>query len=487
MAGPLPTEPAHPLVRFAPEGARLLRARDYQPRPEFDRLLDWWRGGDGSSGDSSGGASATAPSGGKGVCALVGIGGAGKTAMADRFLRILPGVMEVEPGLPASLSSPSSPTVSISPASLPPPGAVFAFSFYDAPNAEQFFDDLYQWLVDAWGIEDRRARTAAGGIQRASEPLVVEALNRLPHLPPPPHRLLLVLDGLEKLQDDGARDANAFGRILDGGLRAFVAAGVEGRLRGIGILITTRFRLFDMEAFAYESGSPLFLPINVERLPVESCVSLLRARGVEKGTEDDLIRLAEAQGRHALTVSLMGGYISEFCDGDPRAIPPEPFTPAPAVAGPGKEEFIADPRVRALRAQEHRFARVAARYREGFKERDPAALALLERLCLFRLGVDADLMASVFLGEGKERIAGPHLAALTRQGMETRLQRLVEMRLVEATRKPNKQPPSSSTHSPSPIPNSQFSIPNSRFFILNSQFSIHNSPRRARWFPFRSG
>lgn len=43
----------------------LLRICDYQHRPEFDRLCDWWRRG------------------GQGACALIGIGGAGKTAIAD--------------------------------------------------------------------------------------------------------------------------------------------------------------------------------------------------------------------------------------------------------------------------------------------------------------------------------------------------------------------------------------------------------------------
>lgn len=46
----------------------LLRARDWQHRPEFDQVCDWWR------------------EGGRGVCALVGMGGAGKTAIAERFL-----------------------------------------------------------------------------------------------------------------------------------------------------------------------------------------------------------------------------------------------------------------------------------------------------------------------------------------------------------------------------------------------------------------
>ncbi|MCH7725217.1 MAG: hypothetical protein IH991_01860 [Planctomycetes bacterium] len=52
----------------------LLRARDWQHRPEFDRVLDWWRNS------------------GRGVFALVGIGGAGKTAIADQFTRAFPGL-----------------------------------------------------------------------------------------------------------------------------------------------------------------------------------------------------------------------------------------------------------------------------------------------------------------------------------------------------------------------------------------------------------
>ena len=41
----------------------LLRARDWQDRPELDEVIDWWGRG------------------GAGVCALIGIGGAGKTAI----------------------------------------------------------------------------------------------------------------------------------------------------------------------------------------------------------------------------------------------------------------------------------------------------------------------------------------------------------------------------------------------------------------------
>jgi len=51
----------------------LLPARDWQDRPQLSQLCDWWK---------------SAPAG---ICALVGIGGSGKTAIAERFLRLLPG------------------------------------------------------------------------------------------------------------------------------------------------------------------------------------------------------------------------------------------------------------------------------------------------------------------------------------------------------------------------------------------------------------
>ena len=95
---------ARPRVNFVHP---LLRARDYQNRPEFDRLCDWWRRG------------------GQGVCALVGIGGAGKTAVADHFLRVLPGSMADDPNLPKDDT-------------LPAPGALFVFSFYKASNPDEF-------------------------------------------------------------------------------------------------------------------------------------------------------------------------------------------------------------------------------------------------------------------------------------------------------------------------------------------------------------
>src|SRR5262245_36899801 len=95
----------------------LLRARDWQGRPEFAQLCEWWERI------------------GRGVCALVGIGGAGKTALVERFLQVLPGVIPPELGL-RKLES------------LPKPRRLFVFSFYDAPNPEAFFAQLAAWLTN---------------------------------------------------------------------------------------------------------------------------------------------------------------------------------------------------------------------------------------------------------------------------------------------------------------------------------------------------
>lgn len=172
----------------------LLQARDYQDRPESEQLCDWWRAG------------------ALGVCALVGIGGAGKTAIAERFLRVLPG------GLPAG------PNVSKR-EDLPRPEAVSIFSFYDVPNPDSFFSQVHAWLRDE--VYDENAPLP-------SYQQVLQELQRAGN------RLLLVLDGLEKVQDDGAR-GGAFGQILDGRLRDLVLRAADGYLSGVSLLITTRF------------------------------------------------------------------------------------------------------------------------------------------------------------------------------------------------------------------------------------------------------
>jgi hypothetical protein len=131
-------------------------APSYQPRPELDQLREWWI-------DES-----------AGVCALVGLGGTGKTALAERFLAHL------QDG------------------SLLEAGEVFVYSFYEQPIVEEFFAELGAWI-------EKRER-------RASHYEVLEALKRSEA------DRLLVLDGLERAQSDGT-DNTELGELEETPLR----------------------------------------------------------------------------------------------------------------------------------------------------------------------------------------------------------------------------------------------------------------------------
>jgi tetratricopeptide (TPR) repeat protein len=365
----------------------LLRARDWQDRPEFLRVCDWWRGG------------------GRGVFALVGLGGTGKTAIADRFVSALPGLTEPLPDQPQD-------------ASLLVPKGLFVFSFFDAPNPDQFFDDLYDWLVAEFHEPDRRRILETGQHMQASATQVIDALSHVRQ------RLLLVLDGVEKVQDDGSRGGQ-YGHLTDGGLRTSLLWAAAGRMPGVAVLITTRFVLDDLEYERERGTAPLFQSLLIEEISDAACIALLRHRGV-RGGDDELHQLGRDCGRHALTVDLVAGYLSHFCDGDPHA----------PLNLPTAEELRAlvpehrDRRLRHIVEQSARFHRLAQSYHEALSNSDPAALALLQRVCLFRFGVNAQTLASVFTGRGKDNISGPALATLTQRQLQAKLSLLADMGLL---------------------------------------------------------
>ncbi|MHC4170580.1 MAG: hypothetical protein ACYSWQ_26885, partial [Planctomycetota bacterium] len=148
----------------------LLRARDWQHRPQLDEVANWWRAG------------------GRGVCALVGMGGAGKTAVAERFLRILPGGLPADPDIPKD-------------ASLPRPNSTFVYSFYNKPDADAFFEAMQMWLQHTAQVQTL-----------LSIGQILFLLQQTPGL--------VVMDGLEKVQEDGSR--GTFGRLISPKLRDFL-------------------------------------------------------------------------------------------------------------------------------------------------------------------------------------------------------------------------------------------------------------------------
>src|SRR5580765_755748 len=85
----------------------------YENRHELGMLCSWWRKAKG------------------GLCALIGMGGSGKSALTQKFLSMLPAVTAASFEKDLSLS---------------PPKAAFVFSFSDNPDPAFFFSALAAWL-----------------------------------------------------------------------------------------------------------------------------------------------------------------------------------------------------------------------------------------------------------------------------------------------------------------------------------------------------
>jgi len=342
----------------------LLRARDWQPRQQFDDVCQWWRDG------------------GLGVCALVGMGGAGKTAVADRFVNQL-------------LGDTASSRLQVA-------ESIFVFSFYDDDKPENFFHHLQCWL------------------EGTSTPDKVKSATQL-MFDIQQHQGLMILDGLEKVQESGAR--GGFGKLTSPSLRELLNHIASGSARRVSVLVTSRFPLTDLR----DSQPRFFRTIPVDQIEVAAGIALLRERGV-RGSDLQLESIVEHCGRHALTIDLAGGYIKEYGNGDPST----PLNLGTAEELQTKAEEEPNESKRAVLIQSHRFSRIAQRYRETMLKSDEAALALLERICLFRLGADCETIGAIFTGPDAKEVSGEALSALDRGQLQKKLDWLVYMRIVEA-------------------------------------------------------
>jgi hypothetical protein len=275
-------------------------------------------------------------SGFRGVVALVGLGGAGKTAVAARFLDdLLAGCVG------------------------PRPDGLFVWSFYQEPDAGLFLEEAYRYF--AGGRSTPAAARGAGLLHLLRDALAAGG----PHL--------LVLDGLERVQRPGGE---GYGQVEDPLLRGLLIRLAEGRERVTATaLVTSRFPLTDIAAgpVPYLSGYQHF---DVGGLPGRAALDLLRQRGVV-GDDEALAALVERYGSHALTLDHLGGVLGQFLGGDPGRAPE-----VPELAAPGADR------------QALRLARLLRAYEEHLP---PEELALLCRLCLLRRGADEDHIRHLFL------------------------------------------------------------------------------------------
>lgn len=342
----------------------LLPVSQFQERPELEVMRLFWIDQQHS-----------------GVLSLIGIGGSGKTALACRFLQELPGS-----GLETREV--------VTNESLPLLQGLFAWSFYDRPNVELFFQSLYTFITNE-SLPDSPARDLSYRVVR-----FLEGAR--------PQRVLLVLDGLEIVQED-RKSIAGFGLLRDSSLRHFVRRIAQSDL-GIYMLVTSRFPLPDLLAF---QGSGYTL-LETDNLDEHTARRLLRARGV-LGSDATLDRLLGHYGCHALTLDHLGTLLRDFFQGD--ASQASKLPPMGMAQGDAYAEYQAE-----------RLARIFAFY----EERMPSAeLDVLKALCVFRLPVSVDILARVFAKAGDERVAS--IPRLTEVETRSLLLRLKSRRLLSLT------------------------------------------------------
>jgi tetratricopeptide (TPR) repeat protein len=159
---------------------------------------------------------------------------------------------------------------------------------------------------------------AAPGRQTSSDPFFAEILAWL-HIDIPPtasiyakadavadrlrqERLLLILDGVEPLQDPS-------GALRDAALKALLQE-LDTANRGL-VVCTTRLRM------DIPDDPPRARALDLDNLTPEQGAEYLRHLKVE-GTDEELQQASREYWNHALALTLLGTYLTDFCDADIR-------------------------------------------------------------------------------------------------------------------------------------------------------------------------
>jgi tetratricopeptide (TPR) repeat protein len=207
------------------------------------------------------------------VVTIVAWGGVGKSTLVNHWLRR----MAAERYRPAQL--------------------VFGWSFYrqgtsgGSSSADEFLDAALAWFGDP----DPRIGTPWEKGERLAK-LVAH------------HRTLLVLDGLEPLQNPPGPQE---GRVRDAALQALLR---ELAAFNSGLcIITTRLPIADIADHEGTSAPRR----NLEQLSNDAGAKMLRALGV-KGHEAELRSTSDEFGGHCLALTLLGSYLADAYSGDIR-------------------------------------------------------------------------------------------------------------------------------------------------------------------------
>jgi tetratricopeptide (TPR) repeat protein len=278
--------------------------------------------------------------------------------------------------------------------------AAFGWSFYSQGSSEQQASSSDLFLAEALKFF---GAPAAEGLESAHDK------GRRLAACVGAKRAVLILDGLEPLQYAPSAPRELAGQLKDDGLRALLK-GLAQNNKGV-CLVTTRYDVKDIEAYA--AGAP---QIELKALSKEAGARLLERLGV-RGTKQEREKLAEDVKGHALTLNIVGSYLSDACGGDIRQRDRIKL-----------EEASEEQGGHAFRAMDE-----YVRWFESDGERGARALAMLRLLGLFDRPADAGCLAALWRAPPIEGLTEP-LIALGEAQRNIVLTRLAGAKLVTVNR-----------------------------------------------------
>jgi tetratricopeptide (TPR) repeat protein len=185
---------------------------------------------------------------------------------------------------------------------------VFGWSFYADPDPGHWARALLGWAAATFGV---RVRASDGGATVAAT--VIALLQALP--------LIVVLDGLEVIQEGPASDA--YGRLLDGSLREILTAACRFPHRSL-VVLTSRFPFADLAS--YDGGSARMLDVP-PFTPAEGAALLADTAPAAPLTDTQRRQLVGQVDGHALAVATIAGLLAEHPDATLTDLPALLATP----------------------------------------------------------------------------------------------------------------------------------------------------------------
>ncbi len=333
-----------------------LKAAEYwQDRRELDEVKDWWE-------TSS-----------FGVCALIGVGGSGKTAAATRFtedLGVIPSNHEL-----ASFRDAKFELFAMDLASSDYGeewGGVKVETSTDETTQSSFFNFFSAWLCHLKGLNEKEKPDGYSGL--------VELINQCPPI-------LVTIDSFEVVQNLDNYS------ITDGILREFVKDAGVGAFDNVKVLITSRCRLPSTHQFTRQ--------IDFDGLGENASIELLVATGISRRYTDDLLSLAKSVGFHPLALDLLGRFVVKRCGGNPRHLKQ-------------LDDWI-------LEGYENRLSSLAKSYENQLSD---AEWAVLQRICLIGSRLSAQTYFEMFVPSEVQ-------VSNTKDRIENILEKLGDLGLVE--------------------------------------------------------